>query len=66
MRSRSGSATIMRYYTRVNATKRLQATDRIAELMTASQDQPRSLRNWGGCTTSLLPDVGKSVEMLAS
>jgi integrase len=58
-------ATLMRYYTRVNATRRLQATDRIAELMTASQDQPRSLRNCGGCTTSLLPDVGKSVKMLA-
>jgi integrase len=59
-------ATLMRYYTRVNATRRLQATDRMAELMTASEAQPRSLRNWDGCTTSLLPDVGKSVKMLAS
>jgi integrase len=59
-------ATLMRYYTRVSAARRLQATDRIAELMTASEVQPRSLRNWAGCTKSLLPDVGKSVEMLAS
>ena len=35
-------ATLMRYYTRVNATRRLQATDRIAELMTAFEVQPRS------------------------
>jgi integrase len=51
-------ATLMRYYTRVSAARRLQATDRIAELMTASEIQPRSLRNWAGCTTNLLPDVG--------
>ena len=56
----------MRYDTRVSAARRLQATDRIAELMTASEIQPRSLPNWGGCTTSLLPDVGKSVEMRIS
>ena len=59
-------ATLMRYYTRVSAARRLQATDRIAELMTASEIQPRSLRNWAGCTTSLLPDVGKSVKMRTS
>jgi len=59
-------ATLMRYYTRVSATRRLQATDRIAELMTASEIPPRSLRNWGGCTTRLLPDVGKAVEMRTS
>ena len=40
-------ATLMRYYTRVNATRRLQATDRIAELMTASEVQPRSLQKLG-------------------
>jgi hypothetical protein len=33
----------MRYYTRVNSARRLQATDRIAELMTASEIQPRPL-----------------------
>lgn len=59
-------ATLMRYYTRVNATRRLRATDRIADLMTVSEVPPRPLRNWGGCTTSLLPDDGKSVEKLAS
>jgi integrase len=55
--------TFMRYYTRVSAARRLQATDRIAELVTASESQPRSLRSWGGCTTSLLPAVGQSAEM---
>ena len=38
-------ATLMRYYTRVSAARRLQATNRIAELMTASEIQPRPLRN---------------------
>jgi hypothetical protein len=37
-------ATLMRYYTRVNATRRLQAADRIAEFMTASEVRPRSLQ----------------------
>jgi integrase len=32
-------ATLMRYYTRVNAARRLQATDRIAELMTLPESQ---------------------------
>jgi integrase len=58
-------ATLMHYYTRVSATRRLQATDRIAELMTASEVQPTSLRHWAGCPTSLLPDVGRYVKMLA-
>ncbi|WP_307831678.1 tyrosine-type recombinase/integrase [Nucisporomicrobium flavum] len=55
-------ATLMRYYTRVSAARRLQASDRIAKLMTASEIQPRPLRNWADCTTHLLPDVSRSVE----
>ncbi|MBL7261586.1 site-specific integrase [Actinoplanes sp. LDG1-01] len=46
--------TLMRYYTRVNAARRLQATDRIAELMTASKISPRPPRNWANGATSLL------------
>ncbi|WP_246606399.1 site-specific integrase [Paractinoplanes toevensis] len=56
-------ATLMRYYARLSAARRLQATDRIAELMTAPEVQPRTLRNWAGCTTSLLPEAGTSAEM---
>jgi integrase len=57
------SATLMRYCTRVSAVRRLQATDRIAELMTAPEVRPRALRSWVGCTTSLLPESGTSAEM---
>ncbi|WP_239118246.1 tyrosine-type recombinase/integrase [Paractinoplanes ferrugineus] len=49
------SATLMRYYARVSAARRLQATDWIAELMTEPEIQPRALPNWAGCATSLLP-----------
>lgn len=38
-------ATLKRYYTRVSAARRLQATDRIAELMTLPADQARPLRD---------------------
>jgi hypothetical protein len=51
-------ATLMRYYTRVNATRRLQATDRIAELMTLPEGQAKPFRNRLDCTTSLLPEAG--------
>jgi hypothetical protein len=53
----------MRYYARVSSARRLQATDRIAELMTAPEIQPGLGRNRMGCTTSLLPETGKSAEM---
>ncbi|GIM94786.1 tyrosine-type recombinase/integrase [Paractinoplanes toevensis] len=56
-------ATLMRYYARVSVGRRLQATDRIAELMTAPEIQPRVLRNWAGCTTSLLPESGICAEL---
>jgi len=56
-------AALMRYYTRVSAVRRLQATDRIAELMPAPEIQPRALRNWPGCTTSLLTEAGTSAEL---
>jgi hypothetical protein len=56
-------ATLMRYYTRVNAARRLQATDRIAELMTAPEIQPRPGRNRPDFTTSLLPEAGTFAEM---
>jgi integrase len=58
-------ATLIRYYARVSADRRLQATDRIAELMTAPGIRPTPLRNWAGCTTSLLPEAGASAEMRA-
>lgn len=38
-------ATLMRYYTRVSASRRLQATDRIAELMTLPQGETGPLQN---------------------
>ena len=46
----------MRYYTRVSAVRRLQATDRIAELMTLPAGQAKPFRNRLDGTTSLLPD----------
>jgi integrase len=40
-------ATLMRYYTRVNAMRRLRATDRIADLMTVSEIPPRPATELG-------------------
>jgi hypothetical protein len=51
-------ATLMRFYARVNAVRRLQATDRIAELMTLPEGQAKPFRNRLDCTTSLLSEAG--------
>ena len=48
-------AILMRYYTRVSAARRLQATYRIAELMTLSDGQTGPPRNRPDDTTRLLP-----------
>jgi integrase len=48
-------ATLMRYDTRVGAARRLQATDRIAELMTLPEGHARPLRNQPEGTTGFLP-----------
>jgi integrase len=53
-------ATLMRYYTRVSAARQLQATDRIAELMTPPDGQTRLFRARQDDTTRLLPDAGTS------
>jgi hypothetical protein len=56
-------ATLMRYYTRVNATRRLQATDRIAELMTLPEGQAGSLRNRPDQTSpAVVPEPGSTDE----
>ena len=47
-------ATLMPYYTRVSAARRLQATDRIAELMTLPERPARPLRNRPHGTTTCL------------
>lgn len=43
----------MRYYTRVNATRRLRATNRIAELMTLPEGQERSTQDRPNAVTRL-------------
>lgn len=48
-------ATLMRYYARVNAARRLQATDRIAELMTLPEEPAGLLRNQSVETSGVSP-----------
>jgi hypothetical protein len=57
------AATLIRYYIRVSAARRLQATDRIAELMTLLDGQAKPFPNRPDCTTSLLPEAGTSADM---
>ena len=56
-------ATLMRYHTRVSAARRLEATDRIAELMTVADGQAKPPRSQLDCTTSLLSEDGTWAEM---
>lgn len=46
-------ATLMRYYTRVNAARRSQGTDRIAELMTLPKGRARPTQDRPGGVTRL-------------